>query len=328
MSAAPWAGAPVGTGAAPGAVRTLVRSHPDPAVTRLAAGVAHDVNNVLAVITLRADLALDGVRSGAPTDEAVEDLTAIIGAAVRAAELTETLLLVAGRPAAPAEPLDLRAVVGGLRSRVETAAVVPTAVDWDLHPIPTVLAPAAAVERVVLALVANALDATSAETLDPTGAASTGSASADSASTGAASPGAPAGPRVVVRLAPAPPAPPAESTAGPLPTRVLLEVSDRGGGMTPEVAARAAEPYAHHGPAAGRGLGLALVLGIVTAAGGTLEIESAAGGGTTVRVTLPAAAAAPGTPPAPTPALAPPTPSAPAPAPTDPARPRRERGRR
>lgn len=323
MSAAPWAGAPVGTGAAPAAVRTLVRSHPDPAVTRLAAGVAHDVNNVLAVITLRADLALDGVRSGAPTDEAVEDLTAIIGAAVRAAELTETLLLVAGRPAAPAEPLDLRAVVGGLRSRVETAAVVPTAVDWDLHPVPTVLAPAAAVERVVLALVANALDATSTETLDPTGA-----ASADSASTGAASPGAPAGPRVVVRLAPAPPAPPAEPTAGPLATGVRLEISDRGGGMTPEVAARAAEPYAHHGPAAGRGLELAVVLGIVTAAGGTLEIESAAGGGTTVRVTLPAAAAAPATPPASAPALAPPTPSAPRPAPTDPARPRGERGRR
>ncbi len=342
MSAAHRPVPPVGTGAVPGAVRTAVQSHADPAITRLAAGVAHDVNNVLAAITLRADLALDGLRSGAPIEETVEDLTAVVGAAVRAVELTDALLLVAGRPADPPEELDLRAVVSGLRSRVETAAVGPTtvgpmavspmAVDWDLHPVPAVLAPAAAVERVVLALVANALDATGGGTLDPVGSASAATGSpaaagpagpagaaepaaaagpAGPAGPAAAGPAGPASPQVVVRVAPSPHPPPAAAAAGPRPAGVLLEVSDRGAGMTPELAARAAQPYVHEGPAAGRGLGLAVALGVVAALDGTLEIESAAGGGTTVRVVLPAVAAAPAPAPAPTPTST----SAPGPAP-------------
>ncbi|MFL5780650.1 MAG: PAS domain S-box protein [Thermoleophilaceae bacterium] len=78
-----------------------------------------------------------------------------------------------------------------------------------------------------------------------------------------------------------------------LGTEVTLAVSDDGEGMEPEVAARAFEPYFTTKPKrAGTGLGLATVYGTVTQAGGSAEIESHAGGGTTVRIRLPRAQAA------------------------------------
>jgi CheY-like chemotaxis protein len=68
--------------------------------------------------------------------------------------------------------------------------------------------------------------------------------------------------------------------------RVRLEIADDGCGMTPEVQARMFEPF-FSTKFTGRGLGLAAVHGIVAAHGGTLEVESAPGAGTRVRVLLP-----------------------------------------
>jgi two-component system, cell cycle sensor histidine kinase and response regulator CckA len=74
---------------------------------------------------------------------------------------------------------------------------------------------------------------------------------------------------------------------------VRLTVRDTGTGMTPEVVERAFEPFYSTKPkGAGTGLGLATVYGIVTQAGGTVEIHSAPGTGTTVEVLLPATDAA------------------------------------
>lgn len=69
----------------------------------------------------------------------------------------------------------------------------------------------------------------------------------------------------------------------------ILEVQDTGPGMTPEVLTRCREPFFTTKPAdPGAGLGLTVVQGLADAAGGGLEIDSAAGG-TTLRVILPAA---------------------------------------
>jgi CheY-like chemotaxis protein len=62
--------------------------------------------------------------------------------------------------------------------------------------------------------------------------------------------------------------------------------------MTPEVAARATEPFYSTKPLGkGTGLGLAQVYGIARQSGGTLRIESAPGQGTRVDILIPAAAA-------------------------------------
>lgn len=68
---------------------------------------------------------------------------------------------------------------------------------------------------------------------------------------------------------------------------ILLEVEDRGPGLSPEAGSRILQPY-YTTKAEGSGLGLAIVDRIVTAHGGRLEIESPAAGGALFRVVLPA----------------------------------------
>jgi PAS domain S-box-containing protein len=73
---------------------------------------------------------------------------------------------------------------------------------------------------------------------------------------------------------------------------VRIAVSDTGHGMSPDVLARATEPFYSTKPLGkGTGLGLAQVYGIAQQAGGTLRIASEEGKGTTVSILLPAAAA-------------------------------------
>src|SRR5260370_40704743 len=67
---------------------------------------------------------------------------------------------------------------------------------------------------------------------------------------------------------------------------VNLEVSDTGGGMTEEVQARVFDPF-FTTKFAGRGLGLAVVQGIVRDHGGAINLVSAPGQGTTFGILLP-----------------------------------------
>ena len=79
---------------------------------------------------------------------------------------------------------------------------------------------------------------------------------------------------------------------------VALTVEDDGPGMPPEVLARATEPFfTTKGPGKGTGLGLAMVHGFAHQSGGRLEIDSAPGRGTTVRMLFPEANALPARPP-------------------------------
>jgi signal transduction histidine kinase len=69
-----------------------------------------------------------------------------------------------------------------------------------------------------------------------------------------------------------------------------IEVSDRGCGMDAAVAARAFEPFfTTRGASGGSGLGLSLCRDLVAGLGGSIELDSAPGVGTRVRVALPLA---------------------------------------
>jgi len=68
----------------------------------------------------------------------------------------------------------------------------------------------------------------------------------------------------------------------------VLEVRDNGRGMSPEVRARAFEPfYTTRGAQGGTGLGLATVYGIVTRFGGTISLSSEVGKGTQCTIRWP-----------------------------------------
>jgi signal transduction histidine kinase len=70
---------------------------------------------------------------------------------------------------------------------------------------------------------------------------------------------------------------------------VLIEVRDTGGGIPPENLARIFEPFFTTKEVGhGTGLGLAVCYGILTEHGGTLDVQSTVGAGTTFTITLPA----------------------------------------
>ena len=73
---------------------------------------------------------------------------------------------------------------------------------------------------------------------------------------------------------------------------IILRIADTGVGIAPDAIARLGEPFFRPDEARARdhggvGLGLALCRAIASALGGTLEIESEVGHGTTVTVRLP-----------------------------------------
>jgi signal transduction histidine kinase len=67
---------------------------------------------------------------------------------------------------------------------------------------------------------------------------------------------------------------------------VLIELADEGPGMPPDVADRVFSPFFTTKPQ-GSGLGLAIVRKIVDAHDGSIDLQTAPGRGTNVRVTLP-----------------------------------------
>ena len=72
---------------------------------------------------------------------------------------------------------------------------------------------------------------------------------------------------------------------------VHVEVHDHGPGMTPDIAARALEPFFTTKTTQGMGLGLFLAKTVVEQLGGQLELDSSPGRGTVARVELPRASA-------------------------------------
>lgn len=70
--------------------------------------------------------------------------------------------------------------------------------------------------------------------------------------------------------------------------RVVLQVQDTGAGMSPEVRARCLEPFFTTKGSQGTGLGLATSYGVIRRHGGTIDVESEIGQGTTFTIRLPA----------------------------------------
>jgi CheY-like chemotaxis protein len=104
----------------------------------------------------------------------------------------------------------------------------------------------------------------------------------------------PQGGRLRVRTARLDEAGPVDETSeSSIRSWAVLEVSDTGTGIDPDAVARIFDPFfTTKGPPAGTGLGLATVHRVVERAGGTIEIATARGAGTTFRVRLPREAGA------------------------------------
>jgi len=219
-------------------------------VGQLAGGIAHDFNNFLSVIRGYARFLLDGLdEEDARRSDAVE----IEKAAERASRLTSQLLVFSRNEVVQRRVVDVAEVLRGLTSLLARTLGENVSFQTDAErPLRRVVADPTQMEQVLVNLAVNARDAM------------------------------PSGGELRIELANV-----AEGLDGA--DAVRLTVRDTGAGMAPEVVEHAFEPFYTTKPKGeGTGLGLATVYGIVTQTGGTIEIDSAPGKGTTIQVLLPA----------------------------------------
>jgi len=226
---------------------------------QLAGGIAHDFNNLLSVIMNYAAFVAE---STAGDPELEGDVAEIQAAAERAAALTKQLLIFGRREAVRPQVVDLDAIIGGMQALLSRS--IGEHIEMQVlsaGDLPPIQADPGQIEQVVLNLVVNARDAM------PDG----GQLTLSTSTTDLDEDFCNSHPGVV---------------PGPF---VELAVSDSGHGMTPEVAGRIFEPFfTTKAQGEGTGLGLATTYGIVSEAGGFIEVYSEPGIGTVFRLRFPA----------------------------------------
>jgi PAS domain S-box-containing protein len=230
----------------------------------LAAGVAHDFNNVLTAILgnvslVRRRLAEIG------TDGKIDDLLAAAERATgRAADLVKQLLNYAGKGRREIRPVDICQVIKDALAIVQASVSRKIRIVKDVPTQgPMVEADVGQLQQLVLNLVLN-------------GAEAIGEAQGEVS--------------VRVRVRDVPESELAERYVGfALPRRPYTEIQvrDTGVGMEDQTLQRIFDPF-YTTKFMGRGLGLAAALGIVRSHGGGIAVESAPGKGTTFTVLLPA----------------------------------------
>lgn len=230
-------------------------------VGTMAGGVAHDFNNLLAAITSFVELARDGLGdppAESPAGLAKTDLDEALKVAARAKGLTAQLLAFSRGSAAEPRATDLARTLLEMEPLLRRllGQRITLSVSADAT-TPAVWIDASQFTQVVLNLVVNARDAIVAK--------------------------GEIGLRLRLLRA-------AEDRPPRAPTGdwVIFQVRDSGSGMTPEVQQRIFEPYfTTKTESRGTGLGLAVVHGVVRAAGGHAVVESEVGVGTTFWIFLP-----------------------------------------
>ncbi len=231
----------------------------------LGGGLAHEFNNILVSILGNAELA----QMELPTSSPVRDMLTEIGSAVhRAAELTDEMLAFSGKAKVDIKPLDVTAEVQSAKQSLEAICPANLMIQYDLPvDLPQVLGDPSRIKQALLGLVSNAAEAMEGE--QGTISVSAGLSNLDSSElrrgywTDALASG----------------------------QYVSLRVTDTGVGMGRDTMAKVFDPF-FSTKFAGRGLGLAAVLGIMRSIGGAIQMVSGQNQGTTVTLVFPRAESA------------------------------------
>jgi PAS domain S-box-containing protein len=240
------------------AEEALRRAAKEESLSVLAGGVAHDFNNLLSAILGHAALAANELPEGSSARGHVEK---VARAAERAADLTRQMLAYSGRGHFVVRPTDVNALVGENLPLLEVALPKSVRLVARLDgTLPAVDVDVGQLQQVLMNLVINAAEAIGERSGTVTVATGVREVAASDASLWRAS-GQP--------LAPG--------------RYVSLEVEDDGTGMDAATVDRIFEPF-FTTRSAGRGLGLAAVLGVVRGHRGALSVDSTPGKGTVFRL--------------------------------------------
>jgi two-component system cell cycle sensor histidine kinase/response regulator CckA len=236
------------------------------AIGKLAGGVAHDFNTLLNVIRLNCDELLGRHPIGDPSFGELQQINQTVN---RAKAMVSQLLAFSHKQTSRAEPLDVAGFLSDVTMLLKQVLQesVKLELKHDREKL-TIRVDRRHLETALMNLATNARDAMKGQK----GAQLTISTSHHDQI-------------------------PAETAADKNPPKgkwVLIEVSDNGSGMEPEVMAKIFEPfYTTKKVGEGTGLGLSTVYGIVKQFGGYLHPISTVGEGTTFQIWLPASSAKP-----------------------------------
>ncbi len=222
-------------------------------VGTLAAGVAHEINNPLAFILSNLEFALAELRRAGGDGEVVRALQDARDGGARVREIVRDLKTFAHAGEEVRETLDVRRVLQSAIGLASNEIRRRARLAVDPGEVPPVVAGEHRLGQVLVSLLINAAQAI------PEGRA----------------------PENLVRAA----------TATAPDGRAVIEISDTGAGIAPEVLPRIFDPFFTTKPVGvGTGLGLSICHGIVRQLGGEISVKSEPGKGATFRILLPAAA--------------------------------------
>jgi len=226
----------------------------------LAGGIAHDFNNLLMVILGNTEMALD---SPSTSTAVRQDLEGVVDAVEQAQTLTQQLLAYAGRGAVQQVPVDLSERVRSVSELLAAAGAADVSLELDLKEgLPAVVADPGEIQQLTMNLVLNAIEACEGAGCVRVAARPLGDDERTAADW-------------------------AVGTVRDDVPYVVLEVSDDGAGMDADTVERVFDPF-FTTKTAGRGLGLAAVIGIVLSVDGAIRVESQPGDGARFSVVLPA----------------------------------------
>ena len=226
----------------------------------LAGGIAHDFNNILTTILGNADLALMQL---SPTAPVRSNVLRIEQAASRAAELARQMLAYSGKGHFVIEQLDLNVLIRDMIQMLDVSITKKATLSFECADnLPAIDGDASQLSQVIMNLVINASEAIG----DQPGVITitTGSVNCDR--------------EYLTEIW--------VNEQLPEGRYVFLEIRDNGCGMSPETAAKIFEPF-YTTKFTGRGLGMAVTLGIVRGHRGAITVSSQVGKGATFRILLP-----------------------------------------
>lgn len=227
----------------------------------LAGGIAHDFNNLLAVILGNAELARLDVENN---PRAVSSLQNVVTAAERAASLASQMLAYSGKGRFLVEKLYVSPFIEEMHHLLSSAVPKPIELELDLaQNLPPILADVNQIRQLIINLVTNAAESIGHRK----GTVCVRTRLAEVKDTDLAH---------------------AAFSADLQPGKhLMIQVTDTGTGIDEMTLPRIFEPF-FSTKFTGRGLGLAVVLGIVRGHGGAIIVDSQRGIGTDIRVLLPA----------------------------------------
>jgi two-component system cell cycle sensor histidine kinase/response regulator CckA len=236
----------------------LFQSQKMETVGKLAGGVAHEFNSIMTAIIGQSEFLLDDLPAGSPLGKNALEIRRAAG---RAATLTRQLLAYGRKQLLQPENLDLNQVIGSMEGMFHH--LMGGNVDMQIvpgHALQSVQADAGQIEQVIMNMAINARDAM------PNGGKlmlETANISIDEESVGRYP----------------------EMKPGDY---VMLAITDTGLGMSPEVKARAFEPFfSTKEVGRGTGLGLSTCYGIIKQSGGHISVYSEPARGATFKIYLP-----------------------------------------